>query len=39
MQYEIIVVGGGIAGLSAAMFASRQGVNTLVISQDLGGTT
>ena len=37
MQYEIIVVGGGIAGLSAAMFASRQGVNTLVISQDLGG--
>jgi len=37
MQYEIIVIGGGIAGLSAAMFASRQGVNTLVISQDLGG--
>ncbi len=37
MQYEIIIIGGGIAGLSAAMFASRQGVNTLVISQDLGG--
>jgi thioredoxin reductase (NADPH) len=37
MQYEIIVIGGGVAGLSAAMFASRQGVNTLVISQDLGG--
>ncbi len=37
MQYEIVVIGGGIAGLSAAMFASRQGVNTLVISQDLGG--
>ncbi len=35
--YEVIVIGGGVAGLSAAMFASRQGVNTLVISQDLGG--
>ncbi len=37
MQYEVIVIGGGVAGLSAAIFASRQTVKTLVISQDLGG--
>jgi thioredoxin reductase (NADPH) len=36
-QYEVIVVGGGAAGLTAGMFAARRGYKTLIISQDVGG--
>ena len=36
-MYDIIVVGAGIAGLTAALYASRQGMKTLVVSKDLGG--
>jgi thioredoxin reductase (NADPH) len=37
-QYEIIVVGGGIAGFSAALAAARLGRRTLVLTGDtLGG--
>lgn len=37
MDYDIIIIGAGIAGLSAALYASRQRLRTLVISRDLGG--
>lgn len=37
MHHDIIVIGGGVAGLSAALFVARQGSNVLVLSQDLGG--
>ena len=37
MQYDIIIVGGASAGLTAAMYASRQGLKTLVITKDIGG--
>ena len=37
MLYDVIVVGGASAGLTAAMYASRQGLTTLVITKDIGG--
>jgi thioredoxin reductase (NADPH) len=37
LQYDIIIVGGASAGLTAAMYASRQGLKTLVITKDIGG--
>ncbi|OQB23798.1 MAG: 3-ketosteroid-delta-1-dehydrogenase [Firmicutes bacterium ADurb.Bin182] len=39
-QYDVIVAGGGTAGVSAAIAAARRGSNTLVIEQygHLGGT-
>lgn len=36
-EYEIIIVGGGPAGLSAGIFIARQKVSCLLISKDLGG--
>ena len=37
MHYDIVIVGGASAGLTAAMYASRQGLKTLVITKDIGG--
>lgn len=39
MRYDVIIVGGGAAGLSAAIFSCRRGLSTLVISKDVGGQT
>ena len=36
-EYEIIIVGGGPAGLSAGIFISRQKASCFLISKDLGG--
>ncbi|MGI0027397.1 MAG: NAD(P)/FAD-dependent oxidoreductase [Nitrosopumilaceae archaeon] len=36
-EYEIIIVGGGPAGLSAGIFIARQRASCLLISKDLGG--
>jgi thioredoxin reductase (NADPH) len=35
--YDVIIVGGASAGLTAAMYASRQGLKTLVVTKDIGG--
>ena len=37
MTYDIIVVGGGPAGLSAAIYAVRSGLNTLLLEKGLCG--
>ena len=36
-EYEVIIIGGGPAGLSAGIFVARQKVACLLISKDLGG--
>ncbi|MEM3556192.1 MAG: FAD-dependent oxidoreductase [Candidatus Micrarchaeia archaeon] len=36
-MYDIIVIGGGVAGLSAAMYGGRLGLKTLLISEMMGG--
>lgn len=35
--YDLIIIGAGPAGLTAAIYAARKKVNTLVISKDVGG--
>jgi thioredoxin reductase (NADPH) len=37
LLYDVLVVGGASAGLTAAMYASRQGLKTLVVTKDIGG--
>lgn len=35
--YDLIVVGAGPAGITAAVYAARKGIKTLVITKDIGG--
>jgi alkyl hydroperoxide reductase subunit F len=35
--YDVIIIGGGPAGLSAAVYAARKVLKTLLISKDIGG--
>ena len=37
MTYDLIIIGAGPAGVSAAIYASRQKLNLLVISREMGG--
>ena len=37
LQYDVIIVGGASAGLTAALYTSRQALRTLVITKDIGG--
>ncbi len=36
--YDVIIVGGGVAGLSAGMYAGRLGLRSAIIGKDIGGT-
>lgn len=37
-MYDLIIIGAGPAGLTASLFAERYGLNTLILSEDIGGT-
>ena len=36
-MYDLIIIGGGPAGLTAAVYALHKRLETLLISEDLGG--
>lgn len=38
-MYDLIIIGGGPAGLTAAIYAIRRRLNVLLVSKDLGGKT
>jgi thioredoxin reductase len=38
-MYDLIIIGGGPAGLTAAIYALRKRLDVLLITQDLGGKT
>lgn len=37
-MYDLLIIGGGAAGLGAALYAARFKLNTAVIAKELGGT-
>lgn len=37
MIYDLVIIGAGPAGITASVYAARKRLNTLVISQDIGG--
>ena len=36
-MYDVVIVGGASAGLAAAIYTSRQGLKTLLLTKDIGG--
>ena len=38
-MYDLIIIGGGPAGMTAAIYAIRKRLNVLLLSKDLGGKT
>ena len=39
IEYDVIIIGAGAAGLTAGMYTSRKRLKTLIISIDIGGQT
>lgn len=36
-KFDVVIVGGASAGLTAALYTGRQGLSTLVVTKDIGG--
>jgi thioredoxin reductase (NADPH) len=37
MSYDVAIIGGGPAGLSAAIYSARRGLKTILFTKDIGG--
>ena len=37
-KYDVIILGGGPAGLTSAIYCARYGLKTILVSRDIGGT-
>ncbi|MCG2864012.1 MAG: thioredoxin-disulfide reductase [Vulcanisaeta sp.] len=35
--YDVVIIGGGPAGMSAAIYAARYGLDTIIITEEVGG--
>jgi len=35
--YDLIIIGAGPAGITAAVYAARKKIDTLVVTKDIGG--
>ena len=38
-MYDVIIIGAGPSGMTAAVYTARKKLNTLLISKDVGGQT
>ena len=38
-NYDVLIVGGGVAGMTAAMYAARHGMRTGIIEKMMGGAS
>lgn len=38
-EYDVLIIGGGLAGMTAGIYASRYGMNTGIIEQMMGGAS
>lgn len=38
-MYDVMIIGAGPSGMTAAVYAARKKLHTLLISKDIGGQT
>ena len=36
-MYDVVIIGGGPAGLTAGLYSGRRNLKTLIVSKDIGG--